>query len=140
MPLTLRHLSYLGTSLCILSSNHVAAWLFNQYPSDLHHLRSVYQQSAPFLEKVRRFQVRTIRRMLENVPMELFTQQGLCLPGSMRTCIVVQQNNSTREPASSATYPKISSACRKLITPLTSQSAGFSICIALAIAISALTT
>ena len=49
-PLTLRHL-YLGTSFCIPSSYHVAAWLFNQHPSGLHRLRSVYQQSAPsFLE------------------------------------------------------------------------------------------
>ena len=53
-------------------------------------------------EKVRRCQVRTVRRMLEDVPMELLTQQGLCLPGSMPMCIVVQQNNSTRELALSA--------------------------------------
>ena len=33
--------------------------------------------------------------------MELLTQQGWCLPGRMRTCIVVQQNNSTRERTSS---------------------------------------
>ena len=49
-PLTLRHLSYLGTSLCIPSSYHVAARLFNQHPSRLH-LRRVYQQGGPsFLE------------------------------------------------------------------------------------------
>ena len=30
-------------------------------------------------EKIRRCQVRTIRRLLEDVPMELLTQQGLCL-------------------------------------------------------------
>ena len=53
-------------------------------------------------EKVRRCQIWTVRRMFEDIPMEFFTQQGLCLPGSMRTCIVVQQNNSTRELASSA--------------------------------------
>ena len=29
-PLTLRHLSYFVSSLCIPSSYHVAAWLFNQ--------------------------------------------------------------------------------------------------------------
>ena len=34
--------------------------------------------------------------------MELLTQQGLCLPGSMRTCIVMQQNISSRELPSSA--------------------------------------
>ena len=39
--------TYLGTSLCIFSSYHVATWLFNQHPSGLHHLRSVYQQGAP---------------------------------------------------------------------------------------------
>ena len=52
-------------------------------------------------EKVR-CQVRTVRRILENFPMKLLTQEALCLPDSMRTCIVVQQNNSTRELASSA--------------------------------------
>ena len=57
-----------------------------------------------FLEtgKVRWCQVRTVRRMLEDVPMEFLTQQGLCLPGSMRTCIVVHQNSSTWDLASSA--------------------------------------
>ena len=89
---------------CIPSLYHVAVWLFNQNLSGLHHLRSVYQQSAHFLkqEKFRWYQVRDVRRMLEDVPMELLTQQGFCLPGSMRTCNVVQQNNSTRELASSA--------------------------------------
>ena len=53
-------------------------------------------------EKVRRCQVRTVRRMLEDDPMELRTQRGLCLPGSTQTCIFVNQNNSTRELASSA--------------------------------------
>ena len=46
-PLTLRHLSCLGTSLCIPYSYHVAASLFNQHPSGHHDLRSVYQQGAP---------------------------------------------------------------------------------------------
>ena len=55
--------------------------------------------------------------MLEDVSMELLTQQGLCPPGSMRTCIGVQQNNSTWELASSAGKSKISSDCRKRITP-----------------------
>ena len=61
VSLTLRYL-YLGTSLCVPSLYHVAICLFNQHPSGLHHLRSVYQQGAPsFLEtgKVRRCQVRT---------------------------------------------------------------------------------
>ena len=40
--------------------------------------------------------------MLEDVPVELLTQQGLYLPGGMWTSIVVQQNNFTRELASSA--------------------------------------
>ena len=76
-----------------------------QHPSGLHHLRIVYQQGLlHFLKqkKDRRRQVQTVRRMLEAVTMELLTQQGLCLPGSMRTCTVVKQNNSTRELASSA--------------------------------------
>ena len=112
-----------------------------QHPSDLYYLRSVYQQGAPsFLEKekVQRCQVRTVRRMLEEVPMEFLTQQGLCLPDSMWTCIVVQQNNSTRELVSSARWSNISSACRKRITPGTSRSAGFSIGTAMSTAISAL--
>ena len=65
-------------------------------------------------EKFRRCQVRTVRRMLEDVPMELLMQQGLVLPGSMRMCTVVQQKNSTRELPSSARWPKISLACIKL--------------------------
>ena len=99
--------------------------LFNQHPSGLHHLRSVYLQGVPsFLEtgkKVPLCHVRIVRRMLEDVPMEFLMQQGLYLPGSMRICIVVQQNNSTRELASSATQPKISSSCRQRITPRISQ-------------------
>ena len=47
-------------------------------------------------EKVRRFQVRTVWRMLEDVSMEFLTQQGLCLPGRMRTCIVgLQKTKNT---------------------------------------------
>ena len=91
-------------------------------------------------EKVRRCQVRTLRRMLVDVSMELLKQQGLFLPSSMRTYIVVQQNNSTRERASSARSPKISSACRKRKTPRTSESARFSIGTAIARELSALTT
>ena len=91
-------------------------------------------------EKVRRVHVQTVLRMLEGVPMDLLTQQDLCLQGSMQTCIVVQQNNSTREIDSSIRWPKISSASRKRIKPGTSQSAGFSIGKAVATALSALTT
>ena len=39
------------TGINYTSLYHVTAWLFNQHPSGLHHLRSVYQQVAPsFLE------------------------------------------------------------------------------------------
>ena len=74
-----------------------------QHSSGLHNFRSVYQLLHFWKpEKVRQCQVRTVRRILVDVPMELLTQQGLCLPGSMRMYIVVQQNNSTRDLASSA--------------------------------------
>ena len=45
-------LSYLGTSLCIPSSYHVAAWLLNKHHSGLsglHHLRNVYQRAGSFI-------------------------------------------------------------------------------------------
>ena len=56
-----------------------------------HIPMSTIPHSPPLLEtgKVRWSQVRTVWRMLEDVPMELLMQQGLCLPGSMRTCSVV---------------------------------------------------
>ena len=47
-PLTLRHF-VLGTSSCISSSYHVTSWLFNQNPSGLHHLWSVYHQGLVLL-------------------------------------------------------------------------------------------
>ena len=90
------------TSLCIPSSYHVAAdrilqglIIYEAFTSKI--LIHFWKQ-----EDVRRCQVRVVRRMLEEVTMELLKQQDLCLPSCMRTCIVVQQNNSTQELASSA--------------------------------------
>ena len=77
-------------------------------------------------------------RMLEDVPMELLIQQGLCLPGCMQMHIVMQQNNSMWELASSAR--NLRSHQPAGIKQHTSQSAGFSIGTAMATAISALTT
>ena len=98
-PLTLKHFTYHGTSLCIPYSYHLAAQSILQVfiicktftSKELHFWKQ---------EIVRRCQVRNVRRMLEDVQMELLTQQGLCLPCSRRTCIVVQQYNSTRDLAS----------------------------------------
>ena len=135
-----KNVSYLGNSSCIQSSYHVAAYSILQVFIICEAFASKVLLHFWKQENVRRCQVRTVRRMLEDVPMELLTQQGLCLPGSMRTCIVVQQNYSTRELASSARLPKISSACIKRITLHTAQSAGFSIGTEVATAISALNT
>ena len=72
-----------------------------QHSSGLHHLRSVYQQSASsFLETAKSPTVpgpEDARRC----PNGIDAAVSLCLPGSMRTCIVMQQNNYTRELASS---------------------------------------
>ena len=68
-----------------------------QHSSGLHHLRSVYQQGAPSFLKTGKSPTGpgpAAQRMIEDVPMELLTQHGLCLPGGMWTCIVMQQNNS----------------------------------------------
>ena len=96
------HLSYLGTNLCLPSLYHVAAWLFNQHPFIIREaVTSKVLLHFRKQKKVRWCQVRTLR-MLKDVPMELLMQHGLCLLGSMRTYIVMQQNNSTRGLASSA--------------------------------------
>ena len=126
----IKALSYLGTSLCIPFLYHVAT----------HSILQVFIICKTFTnkvllhfwkqQKVWRCQVRTVQRMLQDVPMELLMKQGMCLLGSTRTCIVLQQNNSTWELASSA--------CRKRITPCTLQSEGFSIGTAMATTISGL--
>ena len=87
---------YLCTSLCVPSSYLVAAWLFNQHPSGHQHLRSVYQKGAPsFLETEKS----------PKVPDPVCTEDARRCPNGIahvaRLVSAVQQNNSTRELATS---------------------------------------
>ena len=76
-----------------------------QHSSGLHHLQSIYLQGAPsFLERGKSPTVAGLdcKEDARRCPNGIAHTARLVSAGSMRMCIVVQQNNSTRELASLA--------------------------------------
>ena len=99
---------------------------FWQNSSCLHHLWSVYQQGdRSFWKQEESDGVRSgLHEECSKMSQWNCSRSNACV---CRTCIVVQRIYSTRELALSARLPNIFTACRKRITPRTSQSARFSI-------------
>ena len=136
--MTLRHLSYLGTSLCIPSSSYVAAG---------YSIRIL--QVFIICEAFTNSFITENRKKSDGARSGLY---GGCSKMSQWNCscsrVCVCQAVCGRALSCNKTIPRKSLplqqdnllACRKQITPCTSQSAGFSIATAMATAISALTT